>query len=63
MSLQTRSKTENGFGAGEYLSGCQLPKYYQVGAQFAKMKLDMKAERGVEMPGQHITIRDGPKRY
>jgi hypothetical protein len=55
MSRQTRSKTENGFGAGECFSGCQLPIHYQVGAQFAKMKLDMKAESGVEMPGRHVT--------
>jgi hypothetical protein len=61
MSRQTRSKTENGFGAREYFSGCQLPTHYQVGAQFAKMKLDMKAESGVEMPWRHETTRDVAK--
>jgi hypothetical protein len=55
MSWQTQSKTENGFGAGEYFSGCLLPTHYQAGAQFAKMKLDMKTESGVEMPGRHVT--------
>jgi hypothetical protein len=61
MSWQTRSKTENGFGAGEYFSGCHLPTHYQVGVQFSKMKLDMKAESGVEMPGRHKTTLDVAK--
>jgi uncharacterized iron-regulated protein len=50
-------QTENGYGVGEYFSGCQLPTHYQVGAQFAKMKLDMKAESVVEMPGRHDTTQ------
>jgi hypothetical protein len=32
-----------------------------VGGQFAKMKLDMKAESGVEIPGKHITIQNMAK--